>query len=260
MENVHDACRSVSNGSRDASRSGMASEELCRDPTQITLPLDARCQLQSRGGVHDPSLPFAPARGRRDCRRANSDATASANGPSAQDAWRHSIRAGRPGATPAGSVVVCPGRRLPDVARARGLQRGGRVARRRRVYLQAAIDMPGHGDDRRAGDPKVSPPGARASRREKTHRSLRRLAPDRPDSSRRPGLGRSRTRGRCRLIARRFLAIHAAAGERRSRYVVAFAPVSDLLAVREFNGWQTRSRPAPSTSCRSPRSSPDVPF
>ena len=104
-------------------------------------------------------------------------------------------------------------------------------------YLQAAIDTPGHGDDRRPGEPEGV--AAWRTRLEKGENpiaafveSLRTVLTYLIDQGwvdrDRVGVAGSSRGG--------FLALHAAAGDPRLRYVVAFAPVSDLLAVREFNG------------------------
>ena len=104
-------------------------------------------------------------------------------------------------------------------------------------YLQAAIDTPGHGDDRRPGEPEGI--AAWRTRLEKGENpiaafveSLRTVLTHLIDQGwvdpERVGVAGSSRGG--------FLALHAAAGDPRLRYVVAFAPVSDLLAVREFNG------------------------
>jgi len=111
--------------------------------------------------------------------------------------------------------------------------------RQERGFLLVTLDLPGHGADRREGEPASI--AAWRTRMEKGERVIQDFVAKVPpvldylvaegyaDPARIVAAGTSRGG---------FIAFHVAAADARIKAVVAFAPVTDLLALSEFTGMQ----------------------
>jgi alpha-beta hydrolase superfamily lysophospholipase len=115
----------------------------------------------------------------------------------------------------------------------------------REGYLSVGIDAPGHGEDVRPGEPTgLSAWRARLEKgedpvtifKERFTAVLDYLVKSGYSDPQRIVVSGSSRGG--------FLALHAAAGEPRVRATIVFAPVTDLLAVREFKGMGNASAAA----------------
>jgi alpha-beta hydrolase superfamily lysophospholipase len=108
-----------------------------------------------------------------------------------------------------------------------------------RGFLLVTLDLPGHGADRREGEPaSIASWRTRMERGERVIENfVAKVSPvldylvseGYADPARIVAAGTSRGG---------FMAFHAAAAEARIRAVMAFAPVTDLLALSEFTGMQ----------------------
>lgn len=114
----------------------------------------------------------------------------------------------------------------------------GLLLRQRKGFILVSLDMPAHGQDRRPGDTKTQLAGWRerlaggedivASLMPKVSAVLDALvANGTTDPARVGAYGISRGG---------FMALHFAAVDPRIKWLVAFSPVTDLLALDEFNG------------------------
>ena len=104
-------------------------------------------------------------------------------------------------------------------------------------FVQASVDIPCHGDDKRPGEPDgLSGWRSRLEKGERLFAAFNTQVASVLDYLVRQGTVDAARVGVCGISRGGFVALHLAATEPRMRFVVAFAPVTDLLALREFNG------------------------
>lgn len=109
-----------------------------------------------------------------------------------------------------------------------------------RGWNVASLDLPCHGSDARAGEPAELVGWAhRAAAGEDVVADFRRRVGEVVDDLVARGLADPARLAAAGTSRGGFLALHAAAGDPRIRSVAAFAPATDLLALREFSGQET---------------------
>jgi poly(3-hydroxybutyrate) depolymerase len=104
-------------------------------------------------------------------------------------------------------------------------------------FLSVALDIPCHGKDRRPGEPEgMACWRARLEKGEALLSGFMSRLSSVIDFLVREGYADPARLGAAGPSRGGFMALHAAAVEPRLRYAVAFAPLTDLLALREFQG------------------------
>jgi esterase FrsA len=104
-------------------------------------------------------------------------------------------------------------------------------------FVQASIDIPCHGEDSRPGEPKeMRGWRARLEKGEPLFDAFHRQVASVIDYLVRRGTVDPARIGVCGVSRGGFVALHLGAAEPRMKYVVGFAPVTDLLALKEFQG------------------------
>jgi dienelactone hydrolase len=104
-------------------------------------------------------------------------------------------------------------------------------------FLSVALDIPCHGKDRRPGEPGgMACWRARLEKGENLLSGFMSRLSSVIDFLIREGYADPTVLGAAGPSRGGFMALHAAAVEPRLRYAVAFAPLTDLLALREFQG------------------------
>jgi pimeloyl-ACP methyl ester carboxylesterase len=112
-------------------------------------------------------------------------------------------------------------------------------------FLSVGLDAPGHGEDMRSGEPAGL--AAWRTRLEAGEDFLGGFVGRFTavlDYLVKEGYSDSNRVAVCGSSRGGFLALHAAANDPRARAIVVFAPVTDLLQVREFKGMKILRRPA----------------
>jgi esterase FrsA len=112
-------------------------------------------------------------------------------------------------------------------------------------FLSVALDLPCHGKDRRPGEPEngMSCWRTRLEKGENLLADYRTRLAGVIDHLVREGYADPARVGAAGVSRGGFMALHSAAAEPRLHYAVAFAPLTDLLALREFQG-TTAAEPA----------------
>jgi poly(3-hydroxybutyrate) depolymerase len=104
-------------------------------------------------------------------------------------------------------------------------------------FAQASLDIPGFGGDRRAGEPAgMSAWRARLEKGEPLFAAFHTQVASVIDHLVRQGTVDPARIGVCGVSRGGFVALHLGAAEPQMKYVAAFAPVTDLLALKEFQG------------------------
>lgn len=104
-------------------------------------------------------------------------------------------------------------------------------------FVQASVDIPCHGGDSRPGEPAgMSGWRARLEKGEPLFATFQKQVASVVDQLVRQGTVDRERVGVCGVSRGGFVALHLGAADPRMKYVVAFAPVTDLLALTEFKG------------------------
>ena len=104
-------------------------------------------------------------------------------------------------------------------------------------FVQASLDLPCHGDDSRPGEPQgIAGWRARLEKGERLFGTFTARISAIVDYLAQEGDADAARVAVCGSSRGGFSALHAAAAEPRLRYVIAFSPATDLLALREFQG------------------------
>jgi dienelactone hydrolase len=142
---------------------------------------------------------------------------------------------GAKGARPAPTLFVLGGAARDTVENETSNRIGWLLAKH--GFLSVALDIPCHGKDQRLGEP----PGlagwrARLEKGEQLLTEFTRRLSSVIDFLVREGYADPARLGVTGPSRGGFIALHSAAAESRLRFAIAFAPVTDLLALREFQG------------------------
>ena len=104
-------------------------------------------------------------------------------------------------------------------------------------FVQASLDIPCYGDDARPGEPGgMRGWRARLEKGEPLFENLQKQAASVVNYLARQGTVDPERVGVCGVSRGGFVALHLGAAEPGMRFVVGFAPVTDLLALKEFSG------------------------
>jgi esterase FrsA len=132
-------------------------------------------------------------------------------------------------------LLLSGGERRPTIEGESGNTLGWALAKR--GFVQAAVDSPCHGDDVRPGEPSgLAGWRSRLDKREPLLASFMKQTSSVIDYLVAQGIVDPERIGAAGSSRGGFLSLHLAAADPRIKFVVAFAPVSDLLALREFAG------------------------
>jgi hypothetical protein len=132
-------------------------------------------------------------------------------------------------------LFLSGGERRPNIENESGNTLGWILAKH--GYVQASIDTPCHGEDVRPGEPTgLAGWRARLEKGEPLFATFTTQARSVIDYLVRRGTVDPERIGAAGSSRGGFVSLHLAAAEPRIKFVVAFAAVSDLLALREFHG------------------------